>query len=295
MKNLFCILAFVLLCETAVAQFSSDEIALYNSAGEPVAYIADTDSTIYLWSGKPVAYLHSDEVYSFDGKHLGWFVKGLIYNHEGEVVAAIRSRLKNVPQIAPIKSIKEIKPIKGIREISPVKPILLLAWSRNQALLSFFLVGDEGRSPEGGNCETGHWIESVTDDGKIIKLENGSMWKVDDVDVVTTSLWLPVSKILVCGTKMINVDEKESAEVQPVHLASTRSRTASAGRGYIVEAAENDETFVINGQIFKAKTYCFGLDKGDRVSFAEGSPFGACVSAKVLNLRNNKICEVWCE
>ena len=110
------VLACVLLCGTIASQIVSDEITLYAASGKPIAYIADDDdSTIYLWSGKPVAYLKSEAVYGFNGKHLGWFVKGLIYNHDGEIVGATRSRLKVVPQLGPIKSIKGINPLKGLK------------------------------------------------------------------------------------------------------------------------------------------------------------------------------------
>ena len=121
------VLAWALMCGIAVSQSVSDEITLYSESGKSVAYIADDDdSTIYLWSGKPVAYLKTEEVYGFNGKHLGWFVEGLIYNHDGEIVGATRSRLKALPKISPIKSIKEIRPIKSIKEIKPLRPCPLV-------------------------------------------------------------------------------------------------------------------------------------------------------------------------
>jgi hypothetical protein len=123
------------------------------------------------------------------------------------------------------------------------------------------------------------------------------MWEVDDVDTVITSIWLPISEVAVCGTKMINVDDNESAAVTPINGRDPASaRTQQARRSvYVIEASADDETFVINGQVFKAKTYCFDFDKGDRVIFLEGSPLGACASAKLLNLRTEKICDCWCE
>ncbi|MEE9146153.1 MAG: hypothetical protein V3U27_02015, partial [Candidatus Tectomicrobia bacterium] len=65
--------------------------------------------------------------------------------------------------------------------------------------------------------------------------------------------------------------------------------------GYVIEASANDETFIINGEVFQAKTYCFGFEKGDRVRFLSGSPFGACATATILNLGTGNTCEVWCE
>ncbi len=136
--------ALILLCGGTRAQFRADpdEITLYGATGKPIAYIADDDdSTIYLWSGKPVAYLQSENIYGFNGKHLGWFVKGLIYNHDGEIVGAIRSRIKGPVHVSPIKSIKQIKPIKSIREIKPIRPIFGLTWSEDETLRSFLLTG----------------------------------------------------------------------------------------------------------------------------------------------------------
>lgn len=148
-----------------------------------------------------------------------------------------------------------------------------------------------------GDCESGHWIDAVEGDGRIIRLEDGSLWQVSDVDTVTTSIWLPVSEIVVCNGKMINVDDNESAEVTPLN-ANVDGGGAGASvvqGGYIIEASANDETFVINGEVFKAKTYCFGFDRDDRVKFISGSAFGACASATILNMRSGKSCEVWCE
>jgi len=62
-----------------------------------------------------------------------------------------------------------------------------------------------------------------------------------------------------------------------------------------VEATANDETFVINGEVFKAQTYCFNIDQGDRVLFIEGNANGVCATAKFLVMRTGNVCEVWCE
>jgi hypothetical protein len=60
------------------------EKTLFNSNGEPVAYISsDTNRTIYLWDGHPVAYLYSYHVYGFNGRHLGWLINGIVYDSDG--------------------------------------------------------------------------------------------------------------------------------------------------------------------------------------------------------------------
>lgn len=71
--------------------------------------------------------------------------------------------------------------------------------------------------------------------------------------------------------------------------------SAVASNSYEIESSKNDETFVINGNVFKAKTYCFGFEEGDKILFVEGSPDGICSSATLYIFRLRKKCEVWCE
>ncbi len=59
-------------------------------------------------------------------------------------------------------------------------------------------------------CESGHWIVSVSDNGQIIKLEDGSIWMVDTVDAIDSMLWLPTTDIIACDDKLINVDDNET-------------------------------------------------------------------------------------
>jgi hypothetical protein len=150
---------------------------------------------------------------------------------------------------------------------------------------------------QSGDCESGHSIASVEGDGRIIKLEDGSLWEVNEIDTVTTAIWLPVSDVIVCGQKMINVDDNESVQVTRILTRGSKGSIApkSSRPTYTVQASADDETFVINGNVFKAHTYCFNVAKGDKVIFVDGSASGACASAKILNLRTDEVCEVWCE
>ena len=66
-------------------------------------------------------------------------------------------------------------------------------------------------------CETGHWIESVSDDGEIVKLEDGSVWEVEAGDTVDSALWLPTTDIVSCDDKLINTEDNET-------VAATRLR-----------------------------------------------------------------------
>lgn len=120
--------ALVFLLLFATAEAAEEEIALYNASGKPVAYVAvDDELTIYLWSGTPVAYLDADKsgggfhVYGFNGKHLGWFVRGVVRDHEGTAACAVKEQVKS-PQSEPFKSFKQFKPFRAFEEFAPFRP-----------------------------------------------------------------------------------------------------------------------------------------------------------------------------
>jgi hypothetical protein len=120
------------------------KINLYDSGGNAVAYIAlDQDLTIYLWSGKPCAYLVDENIYGFNGKHLGWFRSwGWVYDHDGHVVAALAENFRTPVQSAPLKGLKELRPLKSLKELKPLKPLFCQDWSSCPAK-AFFLGGAE--------------------------------------------------------------------------------------------------------------------------------------------------------
>ena len=67
------------------------------------------------------------------------------------------------------------------------------------------LMSDRGNPPmaprhytRSNGCEHGHWVDAVLKDGEIVKLEDGSIWRVDDADTVDSSLWLDTDDVTVC-------------------------------------------------------------------------------------------------
>lgn len=62
-------------------------------------------------------------------------------------------------------------------------------------------------------CSEGHWINSVTADGGVVVLEDGSVWQVNTLDTIRTMLWLPVSRVMICGDSMINNSNGQTARV----------------------------------------------------------------------------------
>jgi hypothetical protein len=87
------------------------------------------------------------------------------------------------------------------------------------------------------------------------------------------------------------LDAKKSSAIVGSPTTSYRGNK----QRYPIEVAHNDELFIINGEKYEAKTYCFNMEEGDSVIFLEGSALGVCVSAELLNLRSGTECRVWCE
>jgi len=72
-------------------------------------------------------------------------------------------------------------------------------------------------SPVGGT----YTIESIMDEGNLIKMDDGSLWQVSPFDVSDTAIWLESSEITVIQSKdpaypykLINADEHETVHAR---------------------------------------------------------------------------------
>lgn len=100
------------------------EETLFDKYGNPVAYIDRTSSElpIFLWNGTPVCYLFNNQVYGYNGSHLGWFENGIIYDLVGCEVGYNKSTLRVYPRYEPFKSFKQFKPFQSFREFAHYRP-----------------------------------------------------------------------------------------------------------------------------------------------------------------------------
>jgi hypothetical protein len=53
-------------------------------------------------------------------------------------------------------------------------------------------------------------VNSVSEDGEIVELEDGSIWEVDFVGAINAALWVPTTEIVVCEGKLINIEDNET-------------------------------------------------------------------------------------
>ncbi|WP_196888730.1 4-fold beta flower protein [Aureivirga sp. CE67] len=136
----------ILLFLFSFIQLSAQQITLYNKQDKPVAYIDyDEEVTIFLWNGTPVAFLEEDGddnlIYGFNGKFMGWYEEGAIYDEKGNVVGVQDREDKIRVKIEPIKGIQGITPIRPISlKFAPMKPIWSRYWS-STPLVDFLSFG----------------------------------------------------------------------------------------------------------------------------------------------------------
>ena len=124
-------------------------------------------------------------------------------------------------------------------------------------------------------------------------MSNMKMEKITSMEACQQSLKNPDCNldILDSGTREALIQIHAFEGITP---SSPYTYKGSKSR-YLIEASRNDEVFIINGERYEAKTYCFNMNKGDTIIFIEGSALGACVSAELLNVTTGNECHVWCE
>lgn len=106
------------------------EVPLFNKNGKPVAYIEEDGETIFLWDGRPSAYFYKDKIYGWNGKQLGWFANGTIFDIYGFRAGFIRSKSPIATHIEPIKPVKQMRQVKNVRQVPLVKPVLCYGYSQ---------------------------------------------------------------------------------------------------------------------------------------------------------------------
>lgn len=137
--------AAAIIAVISLVSVAANEVSLFNQKGEPVAYIDTSDEyTIYLWSGEPAAYLTdptahgSLAIYGFNGKLLGWYVDGAIYDKRGCVAGFVKGSCplyEPYAQYEPYKGYKRYKPYKSYREYESYQPYLRRQWGQDLILL----------------------------------------------------------------------------------------------------------------------------------------------------------------
>ncbi len=105
------------------------ETTLYNKHGRAVAYIAEDGETIYTWDGRAVGYLQGERLVGWNGKQLGWFTNGTVFDIFGFRAGFIRKKSPIPTEIEPVKSAKQVHSIRGARQSRVAKPVMCYGYS----------------------------------------------------------------------------------------------------------------------------------------------------------------------
>jgi len=130
-------LIIIFLSIIGLTNLSAQELTLFDSEGEAIAYIDySEDETIFLWNGNPVAFLENDGgdiyVFGFNGNFLGWYVNGIIYDKSGNPVGAKKGAVNMRLQRESRKSRQYRIPRKPRTPRTPRTP----RWSRSWSSIS---------------------------------------------------------------------------------------------------------------------------------------------------------------
>lgn len=122
----------------------AQEIGLFDKDGKAIAYIdtEDEDMPVYLYDGKPVAYIDDkNNLYGFNGKHLGWYDKGIIRNHYGLLVGTTRDATFRYTGYEPYKSYKQPKPYMTHKSYPPSRGYMSMSKYAVGSFEEFLLAG----------------------------------------------------------------------------------------------------------------------------------------------------------
>ena len=113
----------------------------YNRNGSAVAYLDNDGKSIYLFDGSPVAWLHGDRVYGYNGRYLGWYQMGWVYDRSGYPTYFTRGAsggpAKPARRARPPRGARRARPARRARQAAPARPARRTSWSPLSSNLYF--------------------------------------------------------------------------------------------------------------------------------------------------------------
>jgi len=101
------------------------EMTIYDIHRRPRIYLAeDAQNSIYTWDGHAVACLAGEHVYGWHGRHIGWFVDGILYDGKGYRVGFTAETCPEAPYLEPAKYAKHGQTQRFKPSAPPARPVL---------------------------------------------------------------------------------------------------------------------------------------------------------------------------
>lgn len=113
---------------------SQEVDVIYNRYGAPVLRLLDSGRLVR-FNGKGVGFADGINLYNDSGKHVGWFEKGIMRDHNGAVVGFGESP-QDMPhpflpfrQFKPFPAFVGVESLRPLKQLAPYKPIKKFNWS----------------------------------------------------------------------------------------------------------------------------------------------------------------------
>jgi hypothetical protein len=107
---------------------------IFNRYGEPILRLL-SNGRLVTFSGQSIGFLDGENLYTYKGKHVGWFELGIVRDHRGAVVGfGLKPTDSTMPflpyrQWIPYRGYVGYEPYRPYKGYAPYKPFKLYSWS----------------------------------------------------------------------------------------------------------------------------------------------------------------------
>lgn len=115
---------------------------IYSKEGIPLLRVFGNGRLVN-FNGKSIGFLDNDNVYDYNGNHRGWFIEGILRDHEGncvgfgEYVGKTLHPFLPFKQFRPFSSFVEFEPFRPFKNFTPLKPFFNIDWSEYDPISMF--------------------------------------------------------------------------------------------------------------------------------------------------------------
>lgn len=105
---------------------------LYDKRGGVIAFLGENNRIVDL-RGRSIAWIRDDNVYNYNGRHLGWWLRDHMRGPDGGVMVWLRGASPGVmlpiPRLPPMPPLPELEPLRPLPNLPPLRPMRSLSWS----------------------------------------------------------------------------------------------------------------------------------------------------------------------
>lgn len=118
---------------------------IFNRYGEPRLRLL-SNGRLVSFSGHSIGFLDGENLYTYKGKHVGWFELGIMRDHSGAVVGFGQNPSDNpmpflpFKQWIPFRGYVEYEPYRPYKGYAPYRPYKRYSWSELDPVALFELV-----------------------------------------------------------------------------------------------------------------------------------------------------------